>query len=351
MKSTLITLISLLSLVGVSQSGRLERELDPVSLNAAWLKFKHTHQKYYASKEEEGMRKKIFEGRYRHIVELNAASKDSFKRGVNHMTDLSHAEINELNGVKYSQEAIKHSWRVSDLELPTKFPGSEDQPLPAAVNWTAQPNRVSRVKDQGLCGSCWAFAITGLFEGQIATRSEVSEMVTLSEQQLIDCDRHQSGCHGADPEEALEYALAYGLMREIDYPYLSGYDKSSHECHLDQNLVVGLNLNFSSAGLLKPDESLLQSYVANYGPVMVVLDANLPSFHDYKSGVYYDEACSYENLNHAALIVGYGTDQDHGDYWLIKNSWSEEWGLSGYMKLARNRDNHCGVASMASIII
>lgn len=93
------------------------------------------------------------------------------------------------------------------------------------------------------------------------------------------------------------------------------------------------------------DELGLAQAVASIGPIAVAMDGSLDTFFSYKSGVYYDVRCRSSNLNHAALIVGYGTDIKWGDYWLVKNSWGSTWGEEGYFKIARNRDNHCGIAS------
>lgn len=88
--------------------------------------------------------------------------------------------------------------------------------------------------------------------------------------------------------------------------------------------------------------------VATIGPVAVAVDASSDDFHAYQRGVYYDSDCSSSYLTHGMLVVGYDTDQKGGDYWIVKNSWDETWGDHGYMWLARNKDNNCGIATMAS---
>ena len=94
----------------------------------------------------------------------------------------------------------------------------------------------------------------------------------------------------------------------------------------------------------------LESVVARLGPTSIAIDASLDSFMFYSEGVYYDPDCSSDDLDHGVLAVGYGNDPDtHHDYWLVKNSWSEDWGDRGYIKIRRNKNNHCGVATMASI--
>lgn len=350
MKSILVVLVSLIGFGQISQAagGSLERELDRAAVASAWLKFRKNHGRVYESREEENMRMSIFEKRYREIVVGNSGN-NSYIRAVNHLTDLTQEEVNGLNGAKFPEGRIKSVPRIGKGML-ERLESYKSGSTPGHVDWSSDPSRVSPVKDQGHCGSCWAFATTGLFEGQLVTRANSSQVVMLSEQQLIDCDKYENGCHGGDPEQAVDYVISKGLMRELDYPYKSSQGVSPFTCGYDEKEVYGPTNLFESGETLEQSEDLLKNYVAHYGPVMVAIDASHSSFHDYKSGVYYDEKCSSEALDHAVLVVGYGTDKDHGDYWIIKNSWSESWGMKGYMYLARNRNNHCGVASMATIV-
>lgn len=96
------------------------------------------------------------------------------------------------------------------------------------------------------------------------------------------------------------------------------------------------------------DEKKLQEAIALIGPISVAIDASHQSFWYYSSGVYYEPHCNEDYINHAMLAVGYGTDEKGRDYYIIKNSWGEKWGEGGYMRLARNKKNHCGVASTAT---
>ncbi|VFV26624.1 cathepsin l1-like, partial [Lynx pardinus] len=98
-------------------------------------------------------------------------------------------------------------------------------------------------------------------------------------------------------------------------------------------------------------EDGLMSTVATVGSVSAAVDASLNSFQFYKKGIYYDPKCSNKRLNHGVLVVGYGFEGEESDnkkYWIVKNSWGANWGKHGYILIAKDRDNHCGIATMAS---
>ncbi|XP_075462860.1 cathepsin L-like peptidase [Ascaphus truei] len=89
---------------------------------------------------------------------------------------------------------------------------------------------------------------------------------------------------------------------------------------------------------------MLKQAVGTVGPVSVAIDATRKTFYLYKRGVYYDPQCSSTKTNHAVLVVGYGVDKGV-DYWLVKNSWGTSFGDQGYIRMARNRGNHCGISN------
>ena len=165
-------------------------------------------------------------------------------------------------------------------------------------------------------------------------------MVSLSEQQLVDCDGGNYGCNGGWPYDANKYVIGYGLMSEQSYPY-SGYANS---CQYSSSKVTARvsTTYYVSHG----DESALKTASALIGPIEVCIEVS-GSFQYYASGVYYNPYCK-GSVNHAVLLVGYGTDPTGGDYWLVKNSWGAYWGDNGYIKMARNRNNNCAIASFAS---
>merc|ERR1719192_313789 len=219
--------------------------------------------------------------------------------------------------------------------------------LNKTVNWI-EKGYVTHVKDQGeYCGSCWAFSATGSIEG--AHFKSTGKLVSLSEQNLMDCSKVNKGCKGGFAVDAFKYVIAVGgIDNEASYPYNC---KNCNETTPDKTC----KFNFSDVGatissfkrIPANSEMDLQKASATVGPISVAIDAKLPTFTFYKSGVYYDRNCSSTHLGHGVLVVGYGT-QGNEDYWLVKNSWGVTWGENGYIKMARNKNNACGIASDAS---
>lgn len=158
---------------------------------------------------------------------------------------------------------------------------------------------------------------------------------------MVDCSiaSPNKGCNGGNPARALQYIKNQGgINTESSYRY----EAKQGKCRFNKNNIAARvkDLKYTKQN----DENDLMKAVASVGPVAVFIDASRSSFSSYKTGVYYDPACSSNNLNHIVLVVGYGKDNKYGDYWLVKNSWSTGWGEQGYVRIARNKKNHCGIA-------
>lgn len=196
---------------------------------------------------------------------------------------------------------------------------------------------MSRVKDQGQCGSCWAFAATGALEGQHFRKT--GKLVELSEQNLLDCTNSYNcqGCNGGRTHMSFLYIRDNkGIDSESSYPYTA----KQGNCNFERSAVAATDNGYI---LLKQgSEQELLKAVASIGPMAVYIHA-ATSLMSYRSGVYYEPLCDPSKINHAVLVVGYGTDPRGGDYWLVKNSWGQRWGDRGYVKMARNRNNNCGI--------
>ena len=238
--------------------------------------------------------------------------------------------------------------------------------VPDALDWRKSPGRVSEVKNQGDCGSVWAFASTGALEGQETVRNSKKRSASsfkhlalgdnnykihnksitlLSEQYLLDCTDENRGCSGGLMEKALRYIKrAGGIQDSTSYPY----EAKEGECRFDKAKVA---FKGNGAAILPvEDKQVLKMIVAKYGPVAISICAN-DWFIKYEHGIFVDDDCpSYDEfMNHAVLVVGYDTDPKEGDYWIVKNSWGAKWGEKGYIRMARNRNNMCGIATWATI--
>ncbi|XP_034241344.1 cathepsin L1-like [Thrips palmi] len=303
-----------------------------------WQKFKAEHGKNYANELEETHRMKIFKENAIKVAKHNArfdAGEVTFTVAINKYADLHTHEVAErLNG--YRSPVNKPVRAVHNVSEPVAFPW----PWKKSVDWRKK-GYVTDVKDQGQCGSCWAFSTTGSLEGALFKKNK--KLVSLSEQNLVDCSSENSGCNGG----LMDYAFAYiksngGIDTEDSYPY-TGLDGS---CSYSKDNSAGTLSSF--VDIKQFSESDLQDAVKKVGPVSVAIDASNWSFQMYSSGVYYEPSCSSTSLDHGVLAVGYGSDGRNKDYWIVKNSWGTSWGEKGYIRMARNKKNNCGIASEAS---
>ncbi|GLI71137.1 hypothetical protein VaNZ11_016236 [Volvox africanus] len=253
---------------------------------------------------------------------------------------------------------------------------SNDQ-LPANVDWRGTGADGPGVKDQVSCGSCWAFSAAGAMQG--AWFKATGQSLSFSEQQLVDCawDYGNDGCAGGFVEPTIQYVVdAGGVTQESEYPYLAQnsfcngpFAPTTSPPPGDTSTAANAAANATSAvpsqrggrssrsvaasarfsgyvNVPSRDEGALMEAVALHGPVAVLMNAALPPFKFYSEGVYYNEQCGQgpESMDHAILLVGYGTTPEGVDYWLIKNSWSKYWGMDGYARIAR-KGNDCGITT------
>jgi len=202
---------------------------------------------------------------------------------------------------------------------------------PSEIDWTTQ-GAVTAVKDQGSCGSCWAFSATGSLEGQWEMAG--GTLTPLSEQQMVDCSKDNAGCQGGLMQYAFDWAKGTSLASMTSYPY-KARDGSCQQTY-DEAIPKGGVTGYKEI----KDEADLQNAVGTVGPVSVAIEASGMTFQLYSGGVL-TGTCGTD-LDHGVLAVGYGT-LGGKDYWKVKNSWGKSWGTNGYVLIQRGT-NKCGIA-------
>merc|ERR1712139_511381 len=234
----------------------------------------------------------------------------------------------DLSAEEFAQLNIRGFKKGSESGLPSLGMG-EGTYSGASVDWTTK-GAVTPVKNQGQCGSCWAFSTTGGLEGQwqIAT----GNLVSMSEQQFVDCDKRDSGCNGGLMDTAFSFAEGTAIATEDSYAYTGadGSCKSSFTTAIPQGGVTGYKDVSHSASAL---QSALQ-----ISPVSVAIEADQSVFQMYTSGTI-TSGCG-SNLDHGVLAVGYD-----GNTIKVKNSWGSSWGMSGYVNIDASQ---CGITTSAS---
>jgi len=316
----------------VSYGERSEEEIQ--RLYQAW---KAQHGKLNSVLGQDDKRYEIFKDNLKYIDEHNAAADagvHSFRLGLNRFADLTNEEYRSTYlGTK---PAGTRRGKVGD-----RYKVREGESLPDSIDWR-EKGAVAEVKDQGSCGSCWAFSTIASVEGinQIVT----GDLISLSEQELVDCDTsYNQGCNGGLMDYAYEFIIKNGgIDTEEDYPY-TGYD---NRCDANRkNAKVVVIDDYEDVPI--NSEASLQKAVAGQ-PVAVAIEGGGRAFQLYSSGIF-TGSCGTA-LDHGVAAVGYGSENGK-DYWIVKNSWGSSWGESGYIRMERNiksASGKCGIALEAS---
>lgn len=298
----------------------------------------------YSSIDEETIRYKIWYENLGRIASSNSKNL-SYKLRLNQFADLTDDEfrtqVHGEAGSCYRTDLAKRkfpkiSTRVKDRKI------AKNVEAPATVNWVEE-GVVTPVKNQGSCGSCWAFSTTGAMECEYAIKT--GQLNSLSEQQLVDCSSSYGnmGCNGGLMDYAFEYAIAQGgLCSEAEYPY-TGVTGTCHNPVCGNGGVVYDPIN-GYTNVVSDDEADLLAAAA-LGCVSVAIEADQMAFQYYSSGIL-TGSCG-TNLDHGVLVVGYGSTGSQ-DYWLVKNSWGTSWGEAGYVQICRacnmnGSEGECGI--------
>lgn len=293
------------------------------NLKQMFENFKQEHGRRYPTMDEEKSRFDTFVSNLKVIHERNVAERaagGSASHGVTRFADLTHSEF----AGRYLGYVASDNSNVTVANV-APYTGAE-----SLVDWTGV--YTTPVKDQGYCGSCWAFAASEQIESD-AMRT-LGTSYTLSPQQLVECDRSSMGCNGGLQERAYNYVKRTGgIEEESSYPYISGTDGSANSCSSDSKKYV---LTVSDYTTIK-DEKSMAAYVKSTGPVSIAIDAS--TWSTYTGGIM--STCG-TTINHAVQAVG--VDDSTGGYWKVRNSWSASWGEQGFIRLAYGKDM-CGITT------
>jgi len=288
-----------------------------------FMNYVSTFGKRFGTKAEFEFRSTIFKNNLNKIEEWNAAD-NTHTVGINEFTDRTESEMKKMLGYKADKFAQKKTTTLDETNLAD------------SVDWRTK-GAVTPVKNQGQCGSCWAFSTTGSVEG--AMFLSTGTLTSFSEQQLVDCAGSfgNYGCNGGLMDNAFQYIETTPLDTESAYPY-TARDGSCKASKAGSGKVA----NYYDVAQGSPSQ--LKAAIAK-GPVSVAIEADKFSFQSYTSGVI-TSGCG-TNLDHGVLAVGYGVENGT-EYFLVKNSWGASWGDQGYVKIGASSSNVCGILSAAS---
>ena len=292
----------------------------------AWLLEHKPH--YRNNVEKVADRFKVFAKNLDKIREINAQNK-SYYLGLTGLTDLTQEEYKQF----YLNKELKSAKQTSTLPFTHANVEAVDK-----IDWRDK-GAVTPVKNQGMCGSCWAFSSTGSMEGINFINS--GKLISLSEEQLVNCDKTDHGCGGGLMDNAFKYVINNGgIDTEADFPYHAF--SLWRTCPADKEGNHAVTITDYTDVPTKNKDALLQALSAQ--PVSIAIEADHFVFQNYRGGIITEDTCG-DTLDHGVLAVGFDTTADT-PYWIVKNSWGASWGESGYVRLAINvtdTSGQCGL--------
>lgn len=322
--------------------------------------FKLKYHKIYQSLEEELYRKKVFFENLKSICEHNEKFKknlETYEKGVNLFADMDFDEFRSTH-LGFNSKMMK----LTNFYNNPFEPSSRRSDIPSKVNWI-EKGAVSRVKRQGksvesvslliqlciddlnsgACGACYAFSAVGSVEAQLFRK--YNALIELSPQEIVDCSTEYGNdrCISGVMSQSFEYMSENGIGSEFEYPY-TGVNGTCPWNKLKKILKIK-----GYVQLPPGDEFSLMKAVAKIGPISAAMEVTNNTRQFVGKSIFYDKTChrSSDFMNHAVLIVGYGSINGF-EYWLIKNSWGDSFGDNGFAKIARNKGNHCNIATDVS---
>lgn len=302
------------------------REITDFEITTEFANFMGAYGREYSTVEETMTRYKIFAENYKKIQEVNEVETD-FQLGVNQFADLTEEEFK------------KTYLTLTPSRTPCKLKHTKTNPQ-NIIDWR-EKGAVSRVKDQGSCGSCWTFSTTGALEGRAKLKTG-GDLVEFSEQELVDCAGSygdNGGCKGGDMSQAFEYIVDNGLATEKDYPYVARNNPCKSKSIARAVKITGC------VNITRDDSNELLEALAT-GPVSIAVTAGNINFQYYRSGILKNCGSTTAELDHGITLVGAGMEGSEA-YWIAKNSWGSRWGDSGYIKILRITTKGPGMCKIA----
>ncbi|CAN6206290.1 unnamed protein product [Urochloa humidicola] len=289
--------------------------------------------------EEKESKFEAFKANARYIHGFNKRKDVPYKLGLNKFSDLTLEEFTATyTGAKLGAEAAAARGAPRDAERQPLVAAGD---APSAWDWRDH-GAVTAVKDQGPCGSCWAFSMVGAVEGINAITT--GNLLTLSEQQVLDCSGY-GDCNGGDTYGSFYYAINNGLTLDQcgKVPYYPGYEAQQQPCRFDPSKPPVVKVDAIYWGSYAYEADLKQEVFRQ--PVSVLIDASSFEFQSYQEGVFTGPCGTSQD--HAVLLVGYGATADGTKYWIVKNSWGEDWGEKGYIRMKRDISDMRGLCGIA----
>ncbi|KAJ0801380.1 putative fruit bromelain [Helianthus annuus] len=332
---TLIVLAALLvfGMWACEVTSRTLNEENMIQRHEQWME---RYGRVYKDDLEKETRFKIFKNNVAYIEAFNSAGNRAYKLSVNAFADQTSQEFKATrNGFKLPS--------TPRLGQTTPFRYENVIAVPSSVDWRKK-GAVTPIKDQGQCGSCWAFSTIAATEG--ITGITTGKLISLSEQELVDCDRsgEDQGCEGGYMDDGFDFIVKNkGINTEAAYPY----EAADGTCNAKKEGVAAAKITGHEDVPANSEATLLKAVAMQ--PVSVAIDAGDGDFQFYSSGVF-NGTCGTE-LDHGVTAVGYGISDDGIKYWLVKNSWGTVWGEEGYIRMQRDveaKEGLCGIAMMAS---
>ncbi|XP_014507446.1 vignain [Vigna radiata var. radiata] len=338
MKKVLWAVLLFGFVLGMAESFDInEKELE--SEQGLWDLYERwrSHHTVSRSFDEKQKRFNVFKANVMNVHNANKMDKP-YKLKLNRFADMTNHEFTTT----YANSKVGHHRMFRGMPLGNgTFMYENVDKVPSSVDWRKK-GAVTDVKDQGKCGSCWAFSTVAAVEG--INQIKTNKLVSLSEQELVDCDtKENAGCNGGLMESAFDFIKQHGITKESNYPY----EARDGTCDASKVKKPAVSIDGHETVPVNNEAALLKAVA--HQPVSVAIDAAGFFFQFYSEGVF-TGLCG-TNLNHGVAIVGYGTTQDGTKYWTVKNSWGSEWGENGYIRMKRDafhKGGLCGIAMEAS---